>query len=122
MKKIFIILLLCIVGCETTQTTSRNPKCENIKYFKVFQVLDKFVLATACRDCDNEYFDRTNYCGGHVVSFKKEKEIIYFDDQIIKVKNNECAIYLGTYQYPTSDGYKTVPIVQIIDSKITKPE
>jgi hypothetical protein len=127
MKKIFIILLIFICGCETTKTsiqsktdepskTIRNPKCEDIKSFKVFQVLDNFVLANVCRDSDDQY------CFGHVVYFPKEKGKIYFDDQIIKVKDNECAIYIGTHQYQTKNGYKTVPIVKIIDSQITNPE
>lgn len=128
MKKIFIILLIIFCGCETTQTSIqsdyteeppkiiRNPKCEDIKSFKVFQVLANFVLATVCQDSDDQY------CTGHVVYFQKEKGKIFFDDQIIKVKENECAIYIGTHQYPTKQGYKTVPIVKIIDSQTTNPE
>ncbi len=116
MKKILIIFLIFICSCGTTQMMKRNPKCEDIKSFKVFQVLDNYVLAMVCRDGDDRY------CWGHVVSFQKEKEIIYYDDQMIKVKNNECAIYIGSYQYQTKTGYKTVPIVKIIDSQITNSE
>lgn len=120
MKSIFIIILLFIFSCETTQTitqkTIRNPKCEDIKSFKVFQVLDKFVLANVCEDSDNQY------CMGHTVYFHKEKGKIYFDDQIIKVKNNECAIYTGTYKYQSKSGYRTVPIVKIIDSQMLDTE
>ncbi len=133
MKKIFMILLIFICGCETTQSsiqsktdepskTMRNPKCEDINAFKVFQVLDNYVLATVCRDADIHIFKNYEACTGHVVSFRKVKETIYFDDQIIKVNDNECAIYTGTYQYPTKQGYKTVPIVKIINSQITNPE
>ena len=116
---ILITLLLLLFGCDTTQIpiekTSRNPKCEDIKSFKVFQVLDKYILASVC---DDKY----DLCMGHTVYFEKEKEKIYFDDQIIKVKNNECAIYTGTFRYQTRDGYKTVPRVKIIDSQILNPE
>ncbi len=116
---ISIILFLLIFGCETMQTptiqtptekTFRNPKCEDIKSFRVFQVLDKHILANVCED---EY----GLCMGHTVYFKKEKGKIYFDDQIIKVRDNECAIYSGTFRYQTRQGYKTVPIVKIIDSQ-----
>ena len=112
MKKIFIILLLFICGCETIQITARNPKCEDIKSFKVFQVLDNYVLAFACSN-------DSDLCLGHVVCFPKKKDKIYYDDQMIKVNDDECAIYTGTYQYQTKEGYKTVPIVKIIDSRIT---
>jgi len=113
MRISIIVLFFLIIGCETTQ---RNPKCEDVRAFKVFQVLDKFVLASIC-----EYYD-TQYCMGHTVIFKKEKGKIYYDDQVIKVKDNECAIYTGTYRYQTQGGYKTVPIVKIINSKMPNAE
>ncbi len=124
-KLIVISFLLFVFGCETTQTsvqktvhpkTIRNPKCEDVYSFKVFQVLDKYILADVC--LDNDYLGRM----GHTVCFQKEKGKIYYDDQIIKVNENECAIYIGTYQYQTRGGYKTVPIVKIIDSRIAQPE
>jgi hypothetical protein len=128
-KILIIVLLIFIFGCgiiqthnqktasEITQTsnnkTMRNPKCEEVKSFRVFQVLDSFVLANVCKDDDD------GLCLGHTVYFYKEKGKIYFDDQRIKVKDNECAIYTGTYQYQTNDGRRrTVPIVKIIDSQI----
>lgn len=114
------IIVIFLSGCETIQTpiekASRNPKCEDINSFKVFQVVDDFVLANVCEDSD------TSLCMGHTVIFKKEKGKIYFDDQIINVKGNECAIYTGTHKYPTKFGYKTVPIVKIIDSQNLNPE
>ncbi|HRZ27106.1 MAG TPA: hypothetical protein P5295_09890 [Spirochaetota bacterium] len=120
MKRIIIFLLIFICGCETTQTsiqkTIRNQKCEDVQSFKVFQVLDNFILANVCRDGDDEY------CLGHTVYFQKEKDKIYYDDQLIKVNDNECAIYVGTYKYQTKNGYKTVPIVKIIDSRMPKAE
>ena len=116
MKKILIMLLMILGGCETIQTLSStqtgsdvppktipNAKCENINAFKVFQVLDNFVLANVCRESDSEY------CHGHTVYIPKEKGTIYFDDQRIFVKSGECPIYIGTYQYQTKVGYKTVP-------------
>ena len=127
MKKIFIVLLIFSFACETTSTTStienqvkkssktiRNPSCEDITSFQVFQVLDNFVLATVCQYMEYQH------CLGHTVYFQKEKGKgkIYFDDQIIKVKDNECVIFTGTYRYKTQSGYKTVPIVKIIDSQI----
>lgn len=119
-------IFIFLFGCETTSTsihsteknsnTMRNPKCEDVTKFKVFQVLDKFVLANVCNKDDDDY------CFGHVVYFEKEKGKIYYDDQVIKVKDNECAIYTGTYRYQTPGGYKTVPIVKIINSQMPNKE
>lgn len=115
-----ISLFLLTIGCETTHTSfqdpSRNPKCEDVKAFKVFQVIDNFVLAHVYEDID------TKYCSGHMVRINKDKETIYFDDQVIKVKYNECAIYTGTFRYETRISYRTVPIVEIINSKMPNTE
>lgn len=121
---------MILFGCETTKILSsmqsnntepprtiRNTKCEDVKSFKVFQVLDNFVLANVCRDGDDEY------CFGHVVYIQKEKNKIYFDDQKINLRRDECAIYIGTYKYEAKNGLlKTVPKVKIISSQVPNPE
>jgi len=134
MKKLIIIFLMILCGCGTNQTPSsfytdthtktieppktiRNAKCEDIQSFKVFQVLDRFVLANVCNESD------TIYCFGHIVYIPKEKGKIYYDDQMIIVKSGECPVYVGTYKYQTRDGLlKTVPIVKIINSQVPNPE
>lgn len=123
--KMFIIPVILFTACETTQThnnmpgysTTRNPQCEDINAFKVFQVLDDFVLANVCEERDYRF------CSGHVVYIPKEKEKIYYDDQVITVKRGQCAIYIGTYKYETkAKTIRTVPIVKFIDSEIPEPE
>jgi len=130
MKKLIIILLVIIFGCNTIKTSSdvqsenneppktiRNNKCESINSFQVFQVLDYYVLANVCDDYSS------NYCYGHVVYIQREKGKIYYDDQRINVQLGECPIYVGTFQYVTRDGLvKTVPKVKFINSEIPNPE
>jgi hypothetical protein len=126
MKKLSIILLVVLCACLQEQNIStfskepktiRNSKCENIKVFQVFQVLDNYSLAFACKEDENDHcYD------GHIVYIPKQKGVIYFDDQIINVKDGECPIYTGTYKYETKDKFlKTVPIVKIINSQIANP-
>ena len=125
---IVIVLLTLMSGCKTIENktievkknTIRNPKCEDAKRFKVYQVFNNFVLASICED---RYNSGDNDCSGYTVYFKKEKGKIYYDNQIIKVKKNECAIYIGTYRYKTAYGnINTVPIVKITNSQISNKE
>lgn len=53
---------------------------------------------------------------GMVVLLLADENTHYYDDQIINVPNDKCARQIGTYQYETKDGYKTVPVVGICDS------
>ncbi len=129
MEKLIVILLAIICGCNTIKPSSslnenqgpnktiRNPKCEDIYSFQVFQVLNNYVLANVCDG------NSSDYCYGHVVYFQRERGKIYFDDQRINVKQGECPIYVGTFQYVTRDGLvKTVPKVKIVDSEMPNPE
>lgn len=53
---------------------------------------------------------------GMVVLLLADENTHYYDDQIINVPNDKCARQIGTYQYETKDGYKTVPVVGICDN------
>ncbi len=50
---------------------------------------------------------------GMVVLFLADENSNYYDDQIIKVPQGQCVRQVGTYQYPTQNGYKTVPAVRL---------
>ena len=52
---------------------------------------------------------------GMVVLLIAGENTHYYDDQIIKVPSGKCARQIGTYQYETKNGYKTVPVVEICD-------
>ncbi len=97
--------------------TIRNPKCENIVALKVFQTLDKFVLTNICDSSDDRY------CFGLVVYVAKEKNNIYYDDQMIIPADNQCFSYVGTYKYTTkAESTKVVPKAKLINATISNPE
>ena len=53
---------------------------------------------------------------GMVVLFIANENTHYYDDQIISVPRGNCVRQIGTYQYETKMGYKTVPAVAIFDN------
>lgn len=127
MKQVFLFALgITLFGCvqvQDLQTSSRpteiipNPKCENVAALKVFQVLDKFVLAEVCDETDS------NFCFGHIVYLAKEKDKIYYDDQKIIPASDQCFEYVGTYRYTTTaNTNKVVPKAKLVSSRIANPE
>lgn len=52
---------------------------------------------------------------GMVVLFLANEGVSYYDDQIINIPKGKCVRQVGTYQYQTQVGYKTVPVVQFYD-------
>jgi hypothetical protein len=124
MKKVSLFILCAILaGCTTLQTINKpsetvaNPKCENVAALRVFQVLDKFVLAETCDATDERY------CFGHTVYFAKEKDKIYYDEQKIVPAEDQCFEYVGTYKYTTrAESNKVVPKAKLVSSRIANPE
>ena len=53
---------------------------------------------------------------GMVVLLLADENTHYYDDQIVNVPKGMCAMQIGTYQYETKDGYKTVPVVGFYDN------
>ena len=53
---------------------------------------------------------------GMVVLLLSDENTNYYDDQIVNVPKGKCAMQIGTYQYETKDGYKTVPVVGFYDN------
>ena len=53
---------------------------------------------------------------GMVVLLLTDENTHYYDDQIVNVPKGKCAMQIGTYQYETKDGYKTVPVVGFYDN------
>lgn len=124
MKKICLLLLL--TGCVTNATifapskTIDNPKCENLakQEVKVFQVLDDYILGTVCRE-----MGYTTCIDNLTVYLKKEKDKIYYNDQVIDVPNGKCISYSSTYTYTTvKENSNTVPVVKFVDKSIANPE
>jgi hypothetical protein len=96
-----------------------NPYCETeFNSFKIFQVLNDYVLALGCSKTNSSecytYSDR-------IFFIPKSENDIYFDDKILKPLEGECPIYLGSYTYKSLNGIShTVPIVIFSKKELTK--
>ena len=77
--------------------------------FEVLQVV------SAGNALANAYDEELDTYLGMVVLFLADENTHYYDDQIIEVFNNKCVRQVGTYQYETKNGYKTVPAVMMFD-------
>lgn len=82
--------------------------------FEVFQVVQNG-NALARMGERNSYGTGYNYYG-MVVLLLADENTHYYDDQIVNVPKGKCAMQIGTYQYETKDGYKTVPVVGFYDN------
>lgn len=82
--------------------------------FEVFQVVQNG-NALACMGERKSYGTGYNYYG-MVVLLLADENTHYYDDQIVNVPKGKCAMQIGTYQYETKDGYKTVPVVGFYDN------
>lgn len=76
--------------------------------YEVLQVVDGGNALANAESGRGNYF-------GMVVLFLADENTNYYDDQIIKVTQGKCVRQVGTYQYPTKNGYKTVPAVRIFN-------
>lgn len=138
---LFLAIAVTISACETGHThysrpqpaqpapkpepvrpsTIRNPRCEDVEAFKVFQVTDDLALASVCEP--SRFHSNDWICLGYVVAIPKQKGKIYYDDQIIAAPEGKCAAYVTTYGYETMQGrHKTVPVVAFVDARIPNPE
>jgi len=97
----------------------KNPYCENeFKSYKVFQVLEDFVLAEGCEITS---YDKCSTYHGRIFMFPKEKDEIYFDKKILTPASGFCSVYAGVYVYETRGGLNnTVPILFFLPKEIDK--
>lgn len=73
--------------------------------FEVFQVVES---GCALAHADDSF--------GAIVFLIPDEKQQYYDTQKILLKNNQCALRVGTYRYSTKKGIeKTVPAIEIID-------
>lgn len=77
--------------------------------FEVLQVI------TGGNALANAYDEDAEMYLGMVVLFVAEENMHYYDDQIINIPSDKCVRQVGTYQYETKIGYKTVPAVMVFD-------
>lgn len=114
---LFLVLLLI------AKEVANNPaKIDGLTLFeqpgevmtaKSYEVLQVVSGGNALANAESSY--GTYY--GMVVLFLADEDSNYYDDQIIKVPQGKSVRQVGTYQYPTKNGYKTVPAVRIYNNR-----
>ena len=80
------------------------------KKFEVIQVVPNGALATS-----EETRHGISMYTGPVVLFLSDGQNTYYDDEVITVPKGKVVRQIGSYQYETRMGYKTVPIVKVIE-------
>ena len=80
------------------------------KKFEVMQVIPNGALANS-EDTRHGISTFT----GPIVLFLSDGENTYYDDEVITVPKGKVVRQIGSYQYETRMGYKTVPIVQVME-------
>ncbi len=96
-----------------------NPYCEEeFESYKVFLVLEDFVLADGCEITN---YDKCNTLHGRVFVFPKNEGELYFDKKILAPVSGFCSVYVGVYSYESIGGLNhTVPILYFLPKKIDK--
>ncbi|MBR2141147.1 MAG: hypothetical protein IJ853_02225 [Rickettsiales bacterium] len=108
MKKICLFLSVLLFGCTSVTVFSDNENCISIREFKVLQTLNNGgALAHECT-----FLDGCSY-RNQLVYLDWQPNIDYYDDMIVKVPSNKCAVRDGVYKYTNKqDTLKTVPVIK----------
>lgn len=81
-----------------------------------FEVLQVVSGGNALANAGEKSYGGSYTYYGMVVLFIADENTHYYDDQMISVPRGKCVRQIGTYQYETKMGYKTVPAVAIFDN------
>ena len=108
MKKICLFLSVLLTGCATITVFSDNKNCISTRKFEVLQALnDGGALAYECTFLDG--------CSSfnQLVYIDWQPGIDYYDNMIVEVPSNKCAVQNGVYKYTnTQNTLKTVPVIK----------
>ena len=85
------------------------------KNFQIMQVV--FNDAALAQSEKKMQYTNTTYYTDPVVLIVADKENTFYDDQIIKAPRDSKVMQVGTYQYKTQMGWKTVPIIRILNNQ-----
>ena len=80
------------------------------KKFEVLQVVPNGALAHS----EEKEFGVSTFTGP-IVLLLSEGQNTYYDGEVITVPKGKTVRQIGSYQYETRMGYKTVPIVQVME-------
>lgn len=108
-------------GTETTEKAPKLPEGVTMldtplpfteaRNFEIMQVI--FNDAALAKSEDRRY--GTNFYSDPIVLIVSDTENAFYDDQIVKAPKNSKVMQVGTYKYETKMGWKTVPIIRIIN-------
>ncbi len=119
---VLTILILALIGLSSGGGTHDNGitmfaepgDYMDARQFEVFQVLEPGVALANTRD---ESYTMITSFTGPVVLFLNDSGKHYYDDEVIEVPRGKRARQVGVYKYSTQMGYKTVPIVKIMEQE-----
>lgn len=108
MKKFYLLFSMIFTGCTTVTVFSDNENCISTREFEVFQALnDGGALAHECT-----FLDGCSY-QNQLVYLDWQPDVEYYDNLIVKVPSNKCAVRNGVYKYTNKqDTLKTVPVIK----------
>ena len=117
MKKVLCIFSIIIgLGIFNTCFAEKNPACTSGSKILILQVLDEGALGHICPKVNWNYSDYKIACklDGRLVYLTPDNN--YVDDQMVKIRRNECFAEIGTYKYLNKkDDIKTVRPIEIIN-------
>ena len=120
MKKMICVLSIVIgLGVFNVCYAEKNPACTSGSKILILQVLDEGALGFICPRINWNYSSDKMACklDGRLIYLTQNNN--YVDEQIIKIKRNECFAESGTYKYFNKEGYrKTVRAIDIINKKL----
>lgn len=108
MKKVYLFLFALLTGCTSITVFSDNDNCISSREFQVLQALNNGgALAYECT-----FWDGCSY-QNQVVYLDWQPNVDYYDNMMVKVPANKCAVMDGVYKYTNKqDTLKTVPIIK----------
>lgn len=109
-----ILISLLLVKSSDNGVTIFDKPGDYVKgnQFEVFQVIES---GAALANTEEILSHRTSIFTGPVVLFVNDEGKHYYDDEVIKIPSGKHARQIGIYKYSTKIGYKTVPIVKIME-------
>ena len=112
-------------GAEGTEKTEKQAKLPEgvtmldepipfteAKNFEVLQVV--FEDAALAQSEKKMQYTGSIYYTDPVVLIVADQKNTFYDDQIVKCPKDSKVMQVGTYQYQTQMGWKTVPIVRFV--------
>ncbi len=108
MRRLYLTLSLLLCGCASVTISSDNENCISTRTFEVLQAQnDGGALAHECT-----FFNGCSY-ENRLVYLDWQPNVEYYDDMVVKVPSDKCAVMDGVFQYTNKQKtLKTVPVIK----------